>query len=1016
MRRLYWLLLPFLLLLGAIGGLLWRLDQGPLSLALLEPLLRPLIERGTPFRITFADPTLVWLREEGSVALAVSDLEARNAAGELVGGAPQARVVLALAPLLKRRVEPEIVELELPRLELTREADRRLVLGFAGEMAALELGGDGLAGLLGDGAGKGGGPDLAELRLVRVTAPALVYADLAANQSVTASAARLELRRDGEAWTGAMSARLGDGRVRATVRPAPEGERAFQVEVDRFPLQGLLTLLPDLPRIKLDLPVTGEVAFQVGPGGLRPGPARLSLATDGGSLASSQLGLAPLPIDRATLRARLDAGWQSGRIEAFDLAARGFSLDVTGTMARVAGELEADVELRARDLDLDEIMGLWPQTLGPGARRWVAANVTAGEIETASLHLGGDAPRPDQRELGASFAFKDAHVRYLSTFPLAEDVSGRARAAGDSLSVVLDGGRSGDVTLTGGTVDLANLEGAGPPQLETTLKLTSTVPAALTMLDREPIALGRGTGVSGAGAAGRQVTSLELGLPLLDPLPPELVRYQARTQVTGLRLPEVRPGYGIAADALRLDVTQTGLDAAGEVRVNGVPVTATWRENFGRPRGPRRTVDLKGRLDAAGAKALGQDWPPQASGSLGFTLRLTEARQPLRTVDVDLDLENTGIAVPSLLVAKAPGQPGTASARIVQGDAETASVENLKVSAGSLAVEGGLGLRLAPTRVERVTFRRFDTPLGGLSTDLAWRADAWRGRVDLGDVDLRPVRQDRGREATSPSGPMQIPDFAVEVTARRLRLGDAPLTGLQGSVERRRSIWQAAKLKAGIEGSEVTLDLATTARSNLIMRASDAGWLIRAFASSDNGVRGGQFRLSADLGQTQRRAAGTGELKIRDFTLYGAPLVARIVSLASFSGLSNALSGKGVPVTRLVVPFALERDRLTITEARLVAADIGARAKGTVDLTTGALAIDGTVAPAYTVNRILGGIPILGQIFSGRGSDAALAATFAVGNTLAEPQVSVNPLSVLVPGMIRDLFAAMTTPDTRDEP
>ena len=66
------------------------------------------------------------------------------------------------------------------------------------------------------------------------------------------------------------------------------------------------------------------------------------------------------------------------------------------------------------------------------------------------------------------------------------------------------------------------------------------------------------------------------------------------------------------------------------------------------------------------------------------------------------------------------------------------------------------------------------------------------------------------------------------------------------------------------------------------------------------------------------------------------------------------------------------------------------------------------MAPAYTVNRILGRIPIIGQILSGSRSDAALAATFSVSGPMGQPQISVNPLAVLVPGMIRDLFSAFT--------
>ena len=82
MRRLLNFVLGLLLLLAvAAGGLLWRLDRGPISLAPLQPLLQPLIDRGSPFLITYQDPTLVWLREEGAVALAVRNVEARTRAG-----------------------------------------------------------------------------------------------------------------------------------------------------------------------------------------------------------------------------------------------------------------------------------------------------------------------------------------------------------------------------------------------------------------------------------------------------------------------------------------------------------------------------------------------------------------------------------------------------------------------------------------------------------------------------------------------------------------------------------------------------------------------------------------------------------------------------------------------------------------------------------------------------------------------------------------------------------------------
>ena len=1009
MRLLLRIVLLFLLIvLMALGGLFWRLSQGPISLAALQPMLQPLIDRGSPYLTSFSDPTLVWLREEGAVGLAVRDIEVRTQGGDFVAGAPAASGVVALWPLLEGRVEPEIVELELPQLELTKESDGRLVLSFAGQLASLPLGEGkseaGFTALLGDGSGTPD-PRLARLRLARVTAPALVYLDASTGKSTTASGARFELRQEQGAWSAALSARLGEGRVRIVGRPSPAGD-TITLEADRFPLQALAALLPALPAIRMDLPVSGTVAFTIDRASLRPGAAQVNLTAQEASFGWEGLDLPPVPLRRAELRARIEPGWQGARIDRLQLVGAGFEIGVTGSVALTAEGLATDLDLTAQDLEAKEILALWPQNLAAGARAWVAANVAAGRVVQAAFHLGKASPRPGQRDLGGRFVFADAQIRYLDTFPPAMGVGGTASFAGDSLAFELARGETGGVEASGGSVGLINLMGVGDAQLEVRLDLRSTVEAAMTLLDAEPVGLSKATGLSAADATGRQATRLELDLPVTPQLAANRIRYKATTQLSDLQVKQLRPGYELTTKSLKLVTDPSSLNASGEVKVNGVPVTVAWRENFRAAKGPQRLIDASGRADAAAAKALRLEWPQAVGGSLGYAAKIVEAQKPLRTVDLSLDLREADLELSGLLIGKRPGQPGTASARLVQSDATTLAVEQLRVEAGSLQAEGSLGLRLEPLRAEAVRLSTLRTSLGDLAADLELQRNAWQGRIDVGRLDLRPLRQEVGAPAGDGTA---IPDLALAVSARMLRLGDAPITKLSGSVERRGGIWHAAKLRGAVEDSEVALDLQTQREiAALSLRASDAGWFIRALASSDNGVRGGRLRLAADLRQTNTGIVGDGELKIRDWTLYGAPLVARIVSLASFSGLANALSGKGVPVERLVAPFEIQGQRVTLTQARLVAADIGARADGTIDLGSGTIAINGTVAPAYTINRILGRIPIIGQILSGSGSDAALAATFSVSNTLADPVVSVNPLSVLVPGMVRDLFGALT--------
>jgi hypothetical protein len=75
--------------------------------------------------------------------------------------------------------------------------------------------------------------------------------------------------------------------------------------------------------------------------------------------------------------------------------------------------------------------------------------------------------------------------------------------------------------------------------------------------------------------------------------------------------------------------------------------------------------------------------------------------------------------------------------------------------------------------------------------------------------------------------------------------------------------------------------------------------------------------------------------------------------------------------------------------------------------------ISGTLVPVYTLNRIVGAIPLVGDLLTGGEGQGLFAATYAMRGALGEPQTSVNPLSVLAPGFIRNLFFLRDQPDAK---
>ncbi|MBS0562567.1 MAG: DUF3971 domain-containing protein, partial [Proteobacteria bacterium] len=121
-------------------------------------------------------------------------------------------------------------------------------------------------------------------------------------------------------------------------------------------------------------------------------------------------------------------------------------------------------------------------------------------------------------------------------------------------------------------------------------------------------------------------------------------------------------------------------------------------------------------------------------------------------------------------------------------------------------------------------------------------------------------------------------------------------------------------------------------------------------------------------------------------------------------GVVDMVNGPGLGFTKLIAPFRLSGSVLELSEARAFSSSLGLTAKGRIDLARDTADIQGTVVPAYFFNSLLGRVPLIGRLFSPETGGGLFAANYTVRGPLADPSVSVNPLSALTPGFLRGLF------------
>jgi hypothetical protein len=169
-------------------------------------------------------------------------------------------------------------------------------------------------------------------------------------------------------------------------------------------------------------------------------------------------------------------------------------------------------------------------------------------------------------------------------------------------------------------------------------------------------------------------------------------------------------------------------------------------------------------------------------------------------------------------------------------------------------------------------------------------------------------------------------------------------------------------------------------------------------------VVGGKLSVDGQLSEIAGKRTLTAHVEGENYTLVRAPLMARILAVPSLTGFASMLSGSGLPFMILRGDFVYSGSRLTLERLLAWGEALGFTANGWVDLDRDWLELQGTVAPAYALNAILGQVPLIGPLLGG-GSQGLFAANFALSGATADPKVSVNPLSALAPGVLRQLFA-----------
>ncbi len=199
-----------------------------------------------------------------------------------------------------------------------------------------------------------------------------------------------------------------------------------------------------------------------------------------------------------------------------------------------------------------------------------------------------------------------------------------------------------------------------------------------------------------------------------------------------------------------------------------------------------------------------------------------------------------------------------------------------------------------------------------------------------------------------------------------------------------------------------------------VFESNDMGAALRALGKFDT-IHGGRVAIVGTSAGPIPNSPLEARIEARDYVLVDAPAMVRLLTVASLTGINDALKGEGIRFSRLIGAFILTDGIMETELLRAFGPALGLTARGKIDFDESRVDLEGTAVPAYSVNRVLNLIPLLGPILTGGEGEGLFAVTYRMTGALDDPNVDVNVLSALAPGFLRALFSG-SRGDDGDQP
>lgn len=1016
--------------IALFSGLLlaWKLSSTPVASDFLTPYIKTGIENFVPnSKVEIELTSLTWGKSEHVLELRIENMVIRDSQNAEIANIPKADLKISPLGLFLGQIMPQELLIDHPQLSITRNekgdlsfGDRVLIKGQDNAPSeSTDFFIDVLAARLAHSV---------FMRQLAVTRVVLTLRDKESGQEWPVSIPEISIARSGLTNLGrALEYGSLDGYIKVEVTQKNEEASLdiryhFDPLVQRHTFSSVFShIIPSFlaggkagslgfPIVRsFDLPLTGKISIALDKN-LVLAETSLKLHGDEGRIVYDDFWDAPCPIKSVDLNVDYSRAAGTLLIENAEVNFNGpvLTLKTKGKASTYPKKsMDFVAELSVTNLPMNKYREIWPKPILPNPRQWLATNLRDGTFERAEVILNGSFSFDDIANAviidgSGKLSASGGTLTYIDEMPPVKGVRADATFTLKKMDVSISEGGIGDIRLAPFTLHISGLA-EDTQHIDIPMEVSGPLPEVLSLLDHKPLEYAKALGVAPEDLHGRISGKVHFQFPLLNDLEMKDVNIRTTALAYDVASTELIPGIPVEQGNLSLDMDMSGFKMDGKAELGKAPFKIDWKESFDRKAvSPFRRVVAKGPVTEKEWNNLGISTFNGTKGPIDVTIEMTKPTPDRMLFSGALDMTPASLNVGLLNWKKAAGIPALLKFEAEAISGKPVRIPSILLSGRRVSAKGAAVFSEDMSRPLSLNFSSLI--VGRTNTSITFEQDETIGgpltfNAKGKSLDISGFREDSSSENEGP----RTEEYNIQ-TERLYTSEKGILSKARIFAERDKQGWLEISLEGLADGdSPLTLFLSQTndGSRRLKIDSPDFGKALTSFGFT-NTIKGGVFSATGQSTPEQPRIV-KGSLKIKDFTAENLPVLALLLNATSPFGFPGILTSS-VNFSLFKGDFVWENDTLTMTRAHGTTSALGINIDGKIDLNSGKASLQGTLVPFSVINSVLNRIPLIGDLITGGKDQGVLAVAYEIKGSLNDPKIFVNPISLLTPGFIRNLF------------